>query len=69
MVVRLLRKKKRTSVKRTGDMGYGMAMAADLLSHGGNDIERIMDTIEVYRNSRNQQTNLNIPEQAIFRSL
>ena len=68
MVVRLLRKKKRTSVKRTGDMGYGMAMAADLLSHG-NDIERNMDAIEEYRNSRNQQTNLNIPEQAIFRSL
>ena len=63
MVVRLLRKK-----KRTGDMGYGMAVAADLLGHG-NDIERNMEAIEEYRNSRNQQTNLNIPEQAIFRSL
>ena len=46
-------------------MDYGMAMVADLLGHG-NDIDRNMDAIEEYRN---QPTNLNIPEKAIFRSL
>ena len=66
-LVRLLRRKKRNnSVGDTGySMGYGMAMVEDLLDHC-NDIDRNADAVE---ENRNQQTNLNIPEQAIIRSL
>ena len=66
-LVRLLRREKRNnSVEDTGySMGYGMSMVADLLGHR-NDIDRDADAIEEHRN---QKTNLNIPEQAIIRSL
>ena len=66
-LVRLLRRKKRNnSVGDTGySMGYGMAMVEDLLGHR-NDIDRNADAVE---ENRNQHTNLNIPEQAIIRSL
>ena len=48
-----------------GDIGYGMKMVADLLDLG-NVKDRNTDVME---EQRNQQTNLNIPEQAIIRSL
>ena len=66
-LVHLLRRKKRNnSMEDTGySMGYGMAMVEDLLGHR-NDINRNADAIEEHRN---QKTNLNIPEQAIIRSL
>ena len=67
ILVPLLRRKKRdNSVGDPGySMGYGMAMVADLLGHR-YDIDRDADAVEEHRN---QQTNLNIPEQAIIRSL
>ena len=46
-------------------MGYGMAMAAEQLGQGRN----MEDAIEENHNNCKQPTNLNIPEQAIFRSL
>ena len=67
-VARLLKKMKRNnSTKRmaAGDIGYGMKMVADLLDLG-NVKDRNTDVME---EQRNQQTNLNIPEQAIIRSL
>ena len=66
-LVRLLRRKKRNnSVGDTGySMGYGMAMVEDLLGHR-NDIDRNAVTVE---ENQNRHTNLNIPEQAIIRSL
>ena len=67
-VARLLKKMKRNnSTKRmaAGDIGYGMKMVADLL-----DLGNVKDrNTDVMGEQGNQQTNLNIPEQAIIRSL
>ena len=48
-------------------MGYGMSMVADLLGHADGIVkDRNNDAVGEHRN---KQTNLNIPEQAIFRAL
>ena len=67
-MIRLLKKKRNNLGKRTvGNMGYGMSMVADLLGHADGIVkDRNNDAVGEHRN---KQTNLNIPEQAIFRAL